>query len=114
GDEAVGGDVRAMKMEPTEICGFSLHRRSSDLVARDHDAVHGREDVGVAEVHLRLLEAGLRLRDAGLVEGEPRRRRLVGGRGGVRWEEHTSELQSLAYLVCRRPREERTSRREPA
>src|SRR5205823_12795033 len=26
---------------------------------------------------------------------------LVGAKGGARSEEHTSELQSLAYLVCR-------------
>src|SRR3712207_7461271 len=41
-----------------------------------------------------VLEQGPRLRQAGLVEGE----RL--GRQG-RSEEHTSELQSRQYLVCR-------------
>src|SRR5258705_9701679 len=31
----------------------------------------------------------------------PRRRRQRRGTGGVRSEEHTSELQSLRHLVCR-------------
>src|SRR3712207_8809495 len=37
----------------------------------------------------------VRLRDA----GQPGH--LIGGRAGVRSEEHTSELQSRQYLVCR-------------
>src|SRR2546425_7966775 len=40
----------------------------------------------------------------GLPHGEPRPRALAArrtARPGVRSEEHTSELQSLAYLVCR-------------
>src|SRR2546423_8953045 len=32
---------------------------------------------------------------------EPRQARRVVKKGAVRSEEHTSELQSLAYLVCR-------------
>src|SRR2546425_6305587 len=35
----------------------------------------------------------------GVLAGEDQERRAGGGRG--RSEEHTSELQSLAYLVCR-------------
>src|SRR3712207_7733794 len=42
---------------------------------------------------------------AGAVGDRPGRRRLLrgaaGGRGGRRSEEHTSELQSRQYLVCR-------------
>src|ERR1035438_10555610 len=46
-------------------------------------------------------------RSAGLIRGEPgvllfaRLRRLTRRRGGIRSEEHTSELQSLRHLVCR-------------
>src|SRR2546423_10024777 len=51
-------------------------------------------------VGLRSARAGVELRLRGR---EPRRRRRgVGAEArGVRSEEHTSELQSLAYLVCR-------------
>src|SRR2546425_4999795 len=55
-------------------------------------------------------EAGVRAqvadRDGAGVRGgrralPPQELRLDGERDGVRSEEHTSELQSLAYLVCR-------------
>src|SRR3712207_7292262 len=42
------------------------------------------------------LRVGLRHRLAGLLEGPGR-----AGGGGARSEEHTSELQSRQYLVCR-------------
>src|SRR5205823_13700257 len=55
-------------------------------------AVEGRAEVAAAEVHrVSVRGPGHRL---GQDAGQP-----GGGRG--RSEEHTSELQSLAYLVCR-------------
>src|SRR5229473_4905244 len=48
--------------------------------------------------------AGTRLRLQGarsLGGGSARRRRRRSGKDRARSEEHTSELQSLAYLVCR-------------
>src|SRR3712207_7842394 len=39
--------------------------------------------------------------DGGAVPGEVRERRGVGERRHLRSEEHTSELQSRQYLVCR-------------
>src|SRR2546427_5774580 len=43
--------------------------------------------------------AGRRLERGGSVHGRPRRR--APDRGGIRSEEHTSELQSQSNLVCR-------------
>src|SRR2546425_5741072 len=50
----------------------------------------------------RAVVAGLVVARLGQVGGDPEQalRRKIEGRG-VRSEEHTSELQSLAYLVCR-------------
>src|SRR2546423_13162983 len=69
----------------TEIYTLSLQRRSSDL----------RRGVEVDRVR-RVLEAGLDVgRDAGDAVRSGEILELC------RSEEHTSELQSLAYLVCR-------------
>src|SRR5205823_9002115 len=55
--------------------------------------------VSVDDVALRIV---LRSRElAGDDGGRVRRAVAVVGHGDVRSEEHTSELQSLAYLVCR-------------
>src|SRR5205823_6825604 len=88
-------------------------RRSSDLASRVTERQVVFEDGGVVGTDVVVFAAGVRPRDelaraAGLA---------VGARGGVvvdeacrtsdphiwavRSEEHTSELQSLAYLVCR-------------
>src|SRR3712207_8127809 len=42
-----------------------------------------------------------RVRNVGCAHLRPRRKRRVGQLNGVRSEEHTSELQSRQYLVCR-------------
>src|SRR3712207_7617876 len=82
----------------TEIYTLSLHRRSSDLA--HHDALPGHLRSGEPEARgeaARLLRGhaarGLQLlRDE---RGPPRRV------DDPRSEEHTSELQSRQYLVCR-------------
>src|SRR5687767_16026096 len=76
----------------TEIYTLSLHRRSSDLAlpwARRGGRGHP-------------LQARLRLSPLRRPAGGPRSLRRPGAARGLgRSEEHTSELQSLAYLVCR-------------
>src|SRR3712207_7419336 len=62
-------------------------RRRSARTARPGGAV--RRDVTA------VVRGGVRARDASL------RRRLRGARSAQRSEEHTSELQSRQYLVCR-------------
>src|SRR3712207_8569040 len=80
----------------------TLFRSGSD----DHESVAGLEGVGEADAHgvaaevLDLAEEELALRvvlrdEVGVGE------RLVHARPDVRSEEHTSELQSRQYLVCR-------------
>src|SRR5687767_15521248 len=61
-------------------------------------AIRGSISHGVATSLRRQRLCGPDLRD-GLVSSRAARRRRVGDLG--RSEEHTSELQSLAYLVCR-------------
>src|SRR3712207_7829328 len=84
----------------TEIYTLSLHRRSSDLKAAawmskdmaakryfDHTSKDGRSPFQ-------------RMKDCGYQSfsmGE----NIAAGRAEVRSEEHTSELQSRQYLVCR-------------
>src|SRR2546425_7198940 len=74
--------VTALRCEPLECC---------DMVV-----LHVVEEWGEADV------AGPRVRDdpGGREVAHPIRR-IVGGEHHDRSEEHTSELQSLAYLVCR-------------
>src|SRR5205823_14535583 len=80
-------------------------RRSSDLVqrqlwrrvARANDAGYPSEDIGAPVVGQRSDPA----HGGDVVEHSLRRRGLRCGDADLRSEEHTSELQSLAYLVCR-------------
>src|SRR3712207_9572446 len=69
----------------TEIYTLSLHRRSSDLSVQGVAARHDRvaKELGAAGVYLS-------------AHGCP-----FGGEKRGRSEEHTSELQSRQYLVCR-------------
>src|SRR2546425_8838451 len=67
--------------------------------------IGGRRGDAAADRHLEELTAHrMRLEPRLDVGAEPLRRR------GVRSEEHTSELQSLAYLVCRLLLEKKKSR----
>src|SRR2546425_6266785 len=67
--------------------------RSQDVRAIDGALpVHGSGASGATRPHLRILpRRGRRVRDGCRRDVHPRKRS----------EEHTSELQSLAYLVCR-------------
>src|SRR2546425_13108773 len=94
----------------TEIYTLSLHERSSDLGGHFRDVAHLARQVRrhrihvVGEVlpgpghsgHLRLAPE---LAVAAHLARHPRD--LRGEPIQLRSEEHTSELQSLAYLVCR-------------
>src|SRR2546425_7868492 len=64
------------------------------LAAPDHDLIEIEVDV----LHAKL-EAFLQAKPGAVQQREGRRLRSKSDRG--RSEEHTSELQSLAYLVCR-------------
>src|SRR5205823_14048196 len=73
-------------------------RRSSDLAAAGHLADRDRRAGAGAGI-----ESDIVRRRVGAGDLEGRRLIHVGGTGSgaTRSEEHTSELQSLAYLVCR-------------
>src|SRR3712207_9104837 len=78
-----------------------------DVVAVAPELVDVTVGVAIAEEHLGVVrEEGVLLR-TGAVEGWPRRVVLRGRRPSLRQvharrsEEHTSELQSRQYLVCR-------------
>src|SRR3989441_5307009 len=76
---------------------FRSGRDGGDAAARDADVARGVEArLGVEHASARQHEI-VRL-GAGCVPRREARRRAEQGR---RSEEHTSELQSLAYLVCR-------------
>src|SRR5205823_7341799 len=78
---------------PTEIYTLSLPRRSSDLAAKHWRG--GRADVmgyGAPFGHPTLRAA---------IAAHLRANRGIACEDAQRSEEHTSELQSLAYLVCR-------------
>src|SRR4029079_19828399 len=47
------------------------------------------------------------------IVGDGGQRRAIGGQGQGRSEEHTSELQSLAYLVCRLLLEKKKDKIDP-
>src|SRR3712207_9097770 len=70
---------------------------------RDRGAAVLREAVAVGGVHRRALvvEAQARLAPVGVVEADGGVPLEPGERPPVRSEEHTSELQSRQYLVCR-------------
>src|SRR3712207_7721436 len=72
----------------TEIYTLSLHDALPIYDAHDEEEQHGRAGEGEHREH-----PGLR----GVGPGAER----VGDRQDVRSEEHTSELQSRQYLVCR-------------
>src|SRR2546425_6813644 len=71
----------------------SRGERRARLDLSDHAGVQGNE----GDVHLEIA-ALLELPQHVYV---PRDQRTLGDDADVRSEEHTSELQSLAYLVCR-------------
>src|SRR5205823_12927260 len=72
------------------VAGCGECARAADAVAAEREALRGvLEDEEVPEAPRDLV--------ARLVAAKPARTRLAGPRS----EEHTSELQSLAYLVCR-------------
>src|SRR5205823_7267420 len=71
---------------PTEIYTLSLHRRSSDLQTQSG---------------LRWLKVAVDCARAFRENQDAVTGRLAHSRRQPRSEEHTSELQSLAYLVCR-------------
>src|SRR5205823_13198336 len=89
----------------------SLPRRSSDLLGQSRQIVDVDVALPVAALGREQRECGQRHERVGdEVEDERRRARGDSGRhrdqdvAGMRHgrsEEHTSELQSLAYLVCR-------------
>src|SRR5437763_13660967 len=60
-----------------------------------------RSDVLLQPEHVDALEAELRLGDGAGCERRHRRVLFEGGNERARSEEHTSELQSPMYLVCR-------------
>src|SRR3712207_8643952 len=83
----------------TEIYTLSLHDALPICV---HESVEISDEIRDAEAvgHPRFPVAALRWRDGAERRGEVVHDRLVGA-AGVRSEEHTSELQSRQYLVCR-------------
>src|SRR5205823_13973659 len=80
-------------------------RRSSDLLGRvgGLDPLGGERRVvgGPRGEAVRLREPPLHLRANGLAVAVLDNRSELPGDAEARSEEHTSELQSLAYLVCR-------------
>src|SRR2546425_6322418 len=89
--------TRSSRAEPT-----SLDRAEEEVMARTHDSL--REGARLGVIVAATIWVWLAVVDA--VAGQPFRTFMV--LGGIplftvlhRSEEHTSELQSLAYLVCR-------------
>src|SRR5205823_13755352 len=83
-------------------------RRSSDLGGRDRRRQRDSGERIPRDVRARDLRGGRSGALAGAAVGPARSDRALGSggtagpsRGSNRSEEHTSELQSLAYLVCR-------------
>src|SRR5205823_10004334 len=69
------------------------------LVAHDHRGARRR---GLVELDVGAADPGDLHPQEGAVLGDVRHGKLAHlGPAGTRSEEHTSELQSLAYLVCR-------------
>src|SRR5205823_10776963 len=92
---------------PSQISSLSLHD-ALPICMRARFAV-GQVDGGWLHLAMGKVPSGLRPVDAGTALYRDLYWRLyvrnqpgwVGGGGYKRSEEHTSELQSLAYLVCR-------------
>src|SRR5205823_14680406 len=91
-------------LHPPHLHSFPT-RRSSDLHRREHRRLlRGtlRRDVRPCEpLRPRCASSGRQRPDALRTSGTWSPRRAPADRGQPRSEEHTSELQSLAYLVCR-------------
>src|SRR2546425_12732243 len=99
----MGGSERRLHFPGSAFFFFNDTATTEIYTLSLHDALpisRGREVVEIVHVH------------AGRERGWPRRRR--GGHHApqvpiqIRSEEHTSELQSLAYLVCRLLLEKKT------
>src|SRR3712207_8888659 len=78
----------------TEIYTLSLHDALPILRV-------GAAPAGLREIHARLLPPGARAAPVQRVARGPRRRVCGAPAAALRSEEHTSELQSRQYLVCR-------------
>src|SRR3712207_8177756 len=87
-------DILSNATTTTEIYTLSLHDALPISVEREHDVV-ARPVAGLLD---RLHDEVERLGRAGEIRGEAA---FVANRGRQRSEEHTSELQSCQYLVCR-------------
>src|SRR2546425_3992404 len=86
-------------MEPADqaaqfLAVFLFHVDELDAAARGLDVSHHRSRVNATQ-------AGADFYTDGLAHGEPSVRLQKRSAQAKRSEEHTSELQSLAYLVCR-------------
>src|SRR2546425_5826580 len=64
------------------------------------DGIRDKLVTGVQTCALPILTFAASVRGRVIVN-EGARRAIMGGKASLRSEEHTSELQSLAYLVCR-------------
>src|SRR5205823_15074563 len=84
----------------TEIYTLSLHDALPilALVVAEKDVVARLQALDEVVLEQQRLRLGARRRDLGAGDLREHHRRA---RGLLRSEEHTSELQSLAYLVCR-------------
>src|SRR5437762_3892703 len=80
-------------LTPTLFPYTTLFRSAAVGIPADVELYRGHRAVGVVRLHIQPVTAGL--------WGQRNPRRLVRGDGHVRSEEHTSELQSPMYLVCR-------------
>src|SRR5205823_10998135 len=88
----------------TEISTLSLHDALPICVPRHVVAWRGPPEVGIGVLVELHVPAGRHVRHVGLVEQRDRGRHQAAVTvhdPNQRSEEHTSELQSLAYLVCR-------------
>src|SRR2546425_7321836 len=99
--EVLAGDEEQVAVDRHVVLGVGTHiKRDERGVARLRDVPH-LEAVEVALHGVMAREGNIRIEE-GEVAGISIVRELRRlGRRGHRSEEHTSELQSLAYLVCR-------------
>src|SRR3712207_7169221 len=75
---------------------------AEDPVAGVAELVRRAEGGSAAEVHrAQLTGPAVHVAEDVPVEGPQMREVVAAGQGGARSEEHTSELQSRQYLVCR-------------
>src|SRR3712207_6971917 len=83
----------------------TLFRSGQGRQAQQHQGAHD------LALHLRAAARGVRADQAALEQGAPVPRDVGGGERAERSEEHTSELQSRQYLVCRLLLEKKTNYR---